>query len=126
MKSWVLGDAIFYHVFCGLVKRLFEHAFLAIFQRDDRNYKLDLLSMNLAKNQFSLAKTSFPGTGIDSFQLVGDLASSGKLAPAYFHNERQWRGSRSHRPHLLLSPNGMVPDMLPCFESLVFLRIPDT
>ena len=81
--------------------------------------------MNLAKNQFFVAKPSFLGIRIDSFQLVGDLAASGKLAPAYFHNERHWRGLRNHRPHLLLSPDDMAPDMLPCFESLVFLRIPD-
>lgn len=126
LNSRAVGDTIFYHVFCASVKRLFDQASLTIFQRDDRDYKRDMLEMNADKDHFLVAKPSFPGITIDSFQSTVDITSTGMSVPDYIFNQPEWKASRSHRPHLILSPDCMPEYMLSSFESPAFMKIPDS
>jgi putative glycosyltransferase (TIGR04372 family) len=126
LNSRAVGDTIFYHIFCASVKRLFDHASLTIYQRDDREYKIDLLNMNHDKDKIIFAKPSFPGISIDSFQNVYDYPASGQPIPSYVFRKDYWKNSGSDRPDLILSPEGMPENMLPCFENPAFLKIPDS
>jgi putative glycosyltransferase (TIGR04372 family) len=125
LNSRAVGDTIFYHVFCASVKRLFDHASLTIYQRDDRSYKFDLLEMNADKDQFIFAKPTYPSISIDSFQSTFDYPAIGAPVPDYVFTAPYWKKSGSDRPNLILSPDGMLENLLPCFEHSAFLKIPD-
>lgn len=125
LNSRAVGDTIFYHVFSASVKRLFEHASLTIYQRADRDYKSDLLAMNPEVNQFLVAKPSYEGFKIDSFQIVHDIISNREPVPDYISQDESWLSARAHRPNLILSPVGMPEELLGAFETPGFLEIPD-
>jgi putative glycosyltransferase (TIGR04372 family) len=125
INSRAVGDSLFYHVFCASVRRLFDHASLTVYQRDDRSYKRDLLEMNADKSEFIIAPPNYTGITIDSFQTTNDIVASRALLPPYIHDDWFWKASRSNQPHILLSPEGMPEGMLPCFDHPAFLRVPD-
>jgi putative glycosyltransferase (TIGR04372 family) len=125
LNSRAVGDTIFYHTFSASVKRLFDHASLTIYQRDDRHYKRDMLDMNAEVDDFFVAAPEARGVTIDSFQMIGDIVSKNEPIPRYVFIQDRWRESRSNRPHLILSPTGMPEEMLGAFENPAYMRIPD-
>lgn len=125
LNSRAVGDTIFYHVFAASVKRLFDHVSLTMYQRDDREYKMDLLNMNSEADFAISVKPNFQKISIDSFQTVMDLLSNGEPIPGYVFQADVWSKFGCDWPNLILSPGGMSNDYLTCFENPAFLRIPD-
>jgi putative glycosyltransferase (TIGR04372 family) len=124
LNSRAVGDTIFYHIFAGSVKRLFDHGSLTIYQRADRDYKSDLLAMNREVDQFLVAKPSDEGFEIDSFQIEHDIISNREEMPDYISQDESWISARANRPNLILSPVGMPEELLGAFETPAFLEIP--
>ena len=125
LNSRAVGDAIFFHIFSASVKNLFNHADLTYFQRNDRDYKIYLMSMNANVVTQLCFDDDDTTISIDSFQRIGDIASMGDALPKYVFNKKEWFDSNSNKANLVLSPTGMPEIMLTSFDQPAYLRIPE-
>ncbi len=125
LNSRAVGDTIFYHIYAASVKNLFDHATLTLYQRDDRDYKNDLLYFNHKKDYFFVAPENFNPIPIDSFQPHQDIINNNEEIPDYIFQHRRWINSKSHVPDLILSPASMDYITLTGFDHPGFLSIPD-
>jgi putative glycosyltransferase (TIGR04372 family) len=125
LNARAVGDLIFYHIYAASVKRLFKNAILIIYQRNDREYKSDLLSLNTEKDAQIVAQPEFGGIPIDNFQMITDFAANKEPFPKYIFMGKAWMRPRCHKAHLILSPATMPETLLSTFEHPAFLKIPD-
>jgi putative glycosyltransferase (TIGR04372 family) len=124
LNSRAVGDTIFYQVFAGSVKRLFDHANLFVFMRKDRNYKIDLMKMNPEFDLGVLFDESQESVSIDNFQITHDITAINSEMPEYITNYKPWKKYDLGRQQLILSPSGMPEEMLSAFDDPATLRIP--
>lgn len=119
-----VGDFIILNTFASSVKKLFRHAKLYVYCRDDRGYKRDILEMNsYIDDVFLMPGEAF--LAIDNFGYFTDIGSMGWEIPKFITRHAPWHKYRCNAPHLILSPSIMEEAMLGSFEHPGRLRIPE-
>ena len=125
LNSRAVGDTIFYHVYAASVKLLFDHAELMLYQRDDRPYKEDLLTLNPHKSKWLVLGPTAPGISIDNFTVINDLVANDDEIPDYYCRNEGWGGRSWHKPDIVLAPTNMLETNLASFDNPAFLSVPD-
>lgn len=113
--DWNLGDFIARNIYAAAVKMRFERVKLAVYFRDDRPYKQDVLALNPYIDQVIFG-TGTQGLPIEVFHATGRFPIKG--------TERFFQAGHAH-PDLLLVPSMMMAADLLRFERLPLFAIPE-
>ena len=110
-----LGDFVDQCLFAASFTKLFKHAHLHVYYRDDRPYKQDVVFMipNL--------RGAWGVRGDDSLPL--DAFDKGSAPPVKVSSD-QWYKNKCDSADIILTPQMMDRAALPMLPSLEFLRIP--
>ena len=115
LLSRTLGDFVDQSLFAASFAKLFQHAHLHVYYRDDRPYKQDVVSMipNLKEAWGVRGDNSLP---LDAFD--------GVFEPPVKVASGEWYENKCESADIILTPQMMNRAALPMFPSLEFLRIP--